>query len=121
MAEVLVLGDGEGAEGGGTTTDDDTPVSTSSSQGSGQDDAPGRGVQAGRGGGRQRGLDGEAWNQKWLEQARREGLAGALVALSYPDRLAVRSDRSNTRATYALAGGGNVRLASDDDPLAQVR
>ncbi len=102
-----------------------------------------------------------AWTAQWLQQAGREGLAGALVALgewpalatpcargqmfalrggrcrataavcwlravcvscaAYPDRLAVRAERSNARASFALSGGGTVRLASEDDPLSQVR
>ncbi|GFR51285.1 hypothetical protein Agub_g13645, partial [Astrephomene gubernaculifera] len=53
----------------------------------------------------------------WVSQLRREGLVGALVAAAYPDRIAERRERSNTRPAYTLASGQVVRLPSPDDPL----
>jgi hypothetical protein len=48
-------------------------------------------------------------------------LAPALsLAAAYPDRLAVRADRSNRRVSFTLAGGSTVRLPHEEDPLGQV-
>lgn len=48
------------------------------------------------------------------------------VHAAYPDRLAVRTERGSAssagakRATFALAGGANVKLLDERDPLGQV-
>ncbi|KAG2489315.1 hypothetical protein HYH03_012147 [Edaphochlamys debaryana] len=56
----------------------------------------------------------------WRDQMVREGLVGALVAAAYPDRIAERKDRSNTRAAFTLSSGQVVRLPSDSDPLSSA-
>lgn len=42
----------------------------------------------------------------WVAQQGQEGLLGALVALSYPDRIAQRKDGGSSKGTYQLSAGG---------------
>jgi hypothetical protein len=47
-------------------------------------------------------------------------MTASLATAAYPDRVAVRADRSNRRASFKLASGASVRLPFEEDPLAQV-
>ncbi|GIL73920.1 hypothetical protein Vretifemale_4020 [Volvox reticuliferus] len=66
-----------------------------------------------------RGLSSQSFESRWRDQLLREGLVGALVAAAYPDRIAERRQRPNSRPAFTLSTGQVVRLPSEDDPLGQ--
>ncbi|GLI61368.1 hypothetical protein VaNZ11_003732 [Volvox africanus] len=70
-------------------------------------------------GGRSGGVSAQSFDSRWQDQLLREGLVGALVAAAYPDRIAERSRRPNSRPAFTLSTGQVVRLPSEDDPLGQ--
>lgn len=59
----------------------------------------------------------DAFDAAWRRQMGKEGLAGALVALAYPDRIAQRQNRSNKRSAFVLNSGRTVRVFNEEDPL----
>ena len=63
------------------------------------------------------------FTEAWTAQAARKGLAGALVALAYPDRIAQAKGGASSnggRAAFTLASGRAVRLLDPSDPLSRA-
>lgn len=107
-----VEADGDGAAG--SAIDEmavarQTSNSQASTSGSGGSGKPRPGIPSG--------TSNKSFDQLWVAQCARDGLVGALVSLAYPDRIAVRKDRSNKRASFGLSSGRVVRLPIEDDPL----
>ncbi|GIM00067.1 hypothetical protein Vretimale_5134 [Volvox reticuliferus] len=50
-----------------------------------------------------RGLSSQSFESRWRDQLLREGLVGALVAAAYPDRIAERRQRPNSRPAFTLS------------------
>ncbi|GBF89428.1 ATP-dependent helicase [Raphidocelis subcapitata] len=95
-------------------------IGNGSSGGGGGGGGSGNGGGGGGSGGGGGGVGAAEFQTAWEAQASRRGLVGALVALAYPDRVAMRRDGGSAvggKASFVMCSGRPLRLLCPDDPL----